>query len=910
MRTKTFPVILLTLGYAVCFSQTADSSRQVMIGYGSQGFRFTTGAVSHLDAGTFNRGQIYDWNQLWQGLVPGLMVARAGSNPNEPYDVRMRGLHTINGRTQPLYVVDGVPGVDALAIDPNEIVSVDILRDAASTAIYGGRGAAGVVLISTRRAQAGEMRAYYSNQISFESAAKRYKVLGEQAFLDLGGIDLSPSETVNTNWQDEVLRQGIGQAHHLGLSGGIGAGTDFSVSFHYRNQEGILRNTGFRQYNGNMTVSQKLPGDRVTLSGGLTLASREKKIGYPEAYRYAVTANPSSPVRSGDPQFEPYGGYVSEIFFDYFNPVSIIEQNRHDGTEVYGLGYLRAEAQLLPGLHAMLLLAKEQNRENTSEYNGKQSQFRGIGSNGRGRKTEDVSQQDILESTLRYHFRFSQLGVQLLGGYSWQQADNDGRAIDAGNLISDVLEDNNFGSFTNVQSGDFSVSGYRARARLAAFFGRAQLQWDSTFFLNAGARREGSSMLGKNARWGTFPFFSGGADLARLFGWRHIGQMKIRLGKGVSGGLPAEGLLSQVLFLPTADFYYNGGYVPGYYWAQAANPELGWERHSEWSYGLDFSLLRGRLQGSLDLYRYTSSDLIVRQIVKSPPSLNEIQYQNAAELSGKGVELSLNYTGVQNQNVTWEFGLTASRFSTVIETYGRPDTFDLGIAGSPGLCCPRYQLIYPGAGLGTFWGPVTDGELDGNGELIFKNIDKNPDIDINSFQRDQAKIGTGVPKWEFGFRQRFAWKRFDLNLMLRAVTGHTLANEMRLFYENINSGNSHWNKVVTEYYDERNKSQNRISSWIMEDASFLRLQNLSLGYRFKLPEKSGIRSLYLQAGAQNLLTITGYTGIEPEARLADTGTSDNGSRSIPVRVPLTPGVDRRNTYPMARVLWFGVRAGL
>mgnify|MGYP000872940839 FL=1 len=914
MRSTTFVlrgvVVHATLLFAFSVdAQTPDTVQSALIGYGEQDLRFTTGAVTHLESGDFNQGQVFDWNQLWQGLVPGFIATRPGSNPNEPYENRIHGLHTFLSRTQPLYVVDGVPGVDLYAVDPADIVSVDVLRDAASTAIYGGRGSAGVVLINTRQDGGAGVRATYQGQVAFESAAKRYEVLDEPAFIGSGGPDFSINSTVNTDWQSQVLQSGISQAHHLGLSAGSGKRTMMRVSLHYRNQEGILRGTGFKQYNGNMLLSQKILDDRITLSGGISMASRASNVGFPEAYRYAVIANPSSPVRSDESEFAPFGGYVEKNLFDYFNPVAIIDQNKNDALTVYTFGHLRAEAELLSGLKAGLMVAREQSRLETSEYYSKQSKFRGFSRNGLGVYGQTASGQDLLEATLNWRVQLSRLNVQLLGGYGWQQANKDGYNIQAGNIISDVLGNNSFGSFTDIQQGKINISGFQQRTNLTGYFGRAQLQWDATYFLSFGARRDGASQLGKNAKWGTFPFFSAGIEASRLLNWQLFDQLKLRIGKGVSGSVPANDVLSKQVYSPGTDIFYNGNYVPGYYLTQVANPDLGWERHSEMSYGLDFALLKNRLGGSIDMFSYTSSDLIVRAQVPVPPNEANQQYQNIGELSGKGVEIALRYDAVKQQHFTWEVGLNASKTTVRLENAGTlEDTTLAGYPGAPCGCGNFYYLNYPGAEVGTFWGPVTDGSFDANGEFVYQNLDNNPQIDPNNFNRDQTNLGSGQPKWVFGISQQIRWKRFDLSMLLRGASGHQLVQEMRLFYETFNPTMATWNNVITRYSNPESRNLIRLNSSYLEKGTFLRLQNIAIGYKVGLPAGSWVEGLHIQVGAQNLLTFTKYTGLDPDVRISDGGPTDNGSRNLPDKDVLQPGIDRRNTYPLARLFWLGIKA--
>jgi TonB-linked SusC/RagA family outer membrane protein len=889
--------------------------------YGGPHARALTGAATAVQAEQFNPALLIDAHQLWQGLVPGLTAVRAGSDPNEPFDARIRGLHTFLQRTQPLYVVNGVPEVDLAAIDPADIRSVTVLRDAASSAIYGGRSGAGVVLITTLPAATDQpgVRATYRGQVGTSNASGRYDVRSEDDFLRLGGVDESPGATLNTDWQDAILRRATSQAHHLGLQGRLNDGGYWQLGLHARNIEGILLGSGFEQFNGQFSLAQTALRGRLRLSGGLSALGRTQSNGFPQAFRYAVLYNPSAPVKSADPAFAPYGGYFERLYFDYFNPVAIIEQNRNDTRRTYLFGHARAEADLGWGLIGAIVLAREQNRLSTEEFYSKQSRWWGLGLNGHGIQQSVEAGADQLEATLTWQRSFGQHALDLLGGYGWRQRDEQGLSIQTNDLLTDEFGVANLGAYGSTGRGRTEVSSFRREQRLVGMFGRAQWNWNA-WFVSAGARRDGASNLGENAKWGLFPFASAGADLAHLLDLRFAQQLKLRIGYGQTGMAPTAAALSKNVFAfhNFSTSLQNGTYRPVYFLAQLANPDLTWERHTEWSGGVDFTLFKNRVSGSIDRFFGRSSDLILDRPVQLAEALVEGQlgdgtmYRNTGALKTQGFELSLNATAVATVDLTWKVGVVASQASTVLEAYwNRPDNYiPPGIAalGAPGNCCGWYQRLELGQEIGTFWAAVTDGTVNDQGTLYLE--DYNGDGYVSALDNDRQRITTARPRFEWGLSQQLQWRRFDVRALLRGTVGQHLANDMRLHYEYAFASTSQYNSVVTSYTDEAIRQHVFYNNQHIENASFARLQYAAIGYSLPLAATSGFNELYFHIGAENAFTLTRYTGLDPELRLGDYGPTDNGGRYLyPFKDPLAPGIDRRGSYFPARTWWVGVKAG-
>ncbi|MCB0530086.1 MAG: SusC/RagA family TonB-linked outer membrane protein, partial [Saprospiraceae bacterium] len=538
----------------------------VVVGYGTVKSKEVTSAVASLKPKDFNKGNISDPAQLLQGKIAGVTISRPGSNPNGEFTIRLRGLSSLSSGVSPLIVVDGIPGVNLSLIDPNDIESMDVLKDGSAAAIYGTRASAGVVLITTKKGSAGRTTASYNGFVAFDQVSRRYNTLDAARFVELGGNDLSPEDgagDTNTDWFDEITQTGKSNVHNLSLAGGVANGS-YRISFNYRNIEGILRETGFKQYNSSLSFNQKVLNNRLNISGGLLLTSRQQDFGFLDAFRYAIVANPTAKITDpGNPEYDRYGGYVEKDLFDYFNPVAIVEQNNFEAKGNRLMGNFRTEYEIIPNLKAALTLAQERFNYDYGEFYSKQSKWRGIGGNGVGIQGTNFYVSNLLEATGEYKINFNTTSnLTILGGYSWQQFDYNGLNIQANNIISNEFTNANLGAFLSNGRGLSTVSSYKGRNRLIAFFGRASINIDDTYFGSVGLRREGSSRFGPDNRWGVFPFVSAGVNLEKLMNLNNVEQLKLRAGYGVTGNQPNQNSLYREVYTQGPLFYYNGNYVP------------------------------------------------------------------------------------------------------------------------------------------------------------------------------------------------------------------------------------------------------------------------------------------------------------------------------------------------------------
>lgn len=886
----------------------------VVVGYGTQRRREVTSAVATVSAEEFNKGNITNVAQLLQGKVSGLSISRPGGDPNGNFAIRLRGLSTLGAGTQPLVVVDGLVGADLNSIDPNDISSIDVLKDASAAAIYGTRGSAGVIIITTKKGSAGATSVNYNGSVTAEEPTKFTSNMSAEEYRALGkGTDYG----ANTNWYDEISRTAISHVHNLNLSGGSG-GSTYSASVNYRGNQGVAINTGFKQLSGHLNLTQKALRNKLVFNFNLNTIKRSSDVGFPEAFKYATIFNPTAPIRSTDPRYDlTGGGFFESNFVDYANPVAVLKQNTNqwDVKRINVQG--TAEYELVTGLK-FLVRYGHQNSSNYKEAFLPRSSFHsrnflgvaGFARNGYAFKGDDENISQLYENTLTYETKIRDLNISALGGYSYQKFLNKGLDVRGGNFITDSSA-NNLGTALDFTYGLGNISSYKNGSRLAAFFGRVNLNYNNIAFLSATLRREGSTQFGEENKWGMFPAVSVGFDISKVVDIPQVNNLKFRASYGVTGALPPQSYLSLPTLTAGGSFFYAGNnvYVRPYGPNQNPNPDLKWERKGELDLGLDFSVFHGRLNGNMDYYNRTTSDLIFNVNVPVPPNLVPNTWMNIGKLESSGFEMALNFDAIKKADFSWTTGGNFSTYSIKLASLDKTLAGSFVGAtnlGTPGQEATQITRAVEGEKIGIMWGWIYDG-VDQNGKYKRVDVDKNNKIDA----ADQTQIGNGLPKFEAGWTNTFQYKNFDLNFFLRGSFGHDLINTYRAFYENPNVASS-YNVVKTKYFNPAITDGQIFTSLFVEGASFVKLDNATLGYNFELPPGSSFRNLRAFITGQNLFVITDYTGVDPEVRYADPGTGGSfltGTGTLQSGNPLAPGVDRRETWVRTRAFTLGLNVG-
>lgn len=871
----------------------------VVTGYGTAKAKEVTGSIASVKEEDFNKGAIQDPTQLLQGKVAGLTIARPGGDPNEGFALRLRGLSTFGANAQPLVIIDGVIGGSLDLIDPNDIASIDVLKDGSAAAIYGTRASSGVIIVTTKKGDEGRVSLDYNGYVSVDQGTNFAPVSSASDFLALGGTDADGNSGTSTDWFDEVTRSALTHVHNLSLGGG-NSKTTYRFSFNYRDVDGVAIRNGFDQVNGRLNLTQKALDDRLTLSINLAATNRNAQFGFNEGLRYATIYNPTAPVTNPD------GTFFEQDIFDYFNPVAIMKQNQNIGRLKDFSGSLRANYEIIDGLSASIFYSQQRESDLTGEYYRSDARFRGAGRNGLARRFTEDRLNDLFEITGNYDRDFNNLNLKLLGGYSWQEIGFENLFIEAGNFITDNFGFNDLESSLDVTRGLASVSSQKEEARLISFFGRANVNIDDTYFLSASVRREGSSKFGPDNRWGTFWAVSGGVTLSELFDVSGVDNLKLRVGYGVTGNTPNENYEYLQRLAAGQNFFFNGNFVPSFGPASNPNPALKWETKGELNVGLDFAFADYKVTGSVEYYNRQSEDVLQRVDVSVPPNLFGQTLVNVGELESQGVELALNVLAVQNNNFTYETGLTFSTFSTKLIKFtndrSQDDRANLGAPGQNGTNLIRLQEGEP---VGNIFGPVFNG-LNDDGTWNFADL--NGDGTFCDCEDDFDILGNGLPDFELGWRNTFTIGNLDLNIFFRGAFGHDLVNTFRAFYEVPSVAPTGYNVIQTDLFLDNLTSQADFNSYHVEDASFFKLDNATVGYTVPLASGGTFKSARFYLSGQNLFVITGYEGVDPEVRFFDRGDADNAGRPEGMDV-LSPGIDRRYTYFRTRTITFGVNLG-
>jgi TonB-linked SusC/RagA family outer membrane protein len=882
----------------------------VVTGYGTQKKREVTSSITSVKSDEFNKGSVNSPVALIQGKVSGLSISKAGGNPNADYDIRLRGMSTIGANLGPLVIIDGVIGGDLNNVDPNDIESINVLKDGSAAAIYGTRGSSGVILVQTKKGKKGTAVIDYNVYATAEMVAKNTNVMNAAEWRAMSsevgsGTDFGAS----TDWFKQIEQTAFSQTHNIAMSGGSDK-TSYRASINYRDNEGIMITTGNQQLNGRINLTQKALNDKFTLDLNLGATENNKQLGHDDAFRYASIYNPTAPVTSTDPAYTQYGGYFQQVLFDYYNPVAILKLDTQNEKDRLLNMSVKGTYEIVKGLDIDAFYSFQTSNKHRNEYMSKYDYFGGMNRNGLATQQDDNSESKLFESTLHYNGDVtSAVNLSALGGYSYQEFVNDESYLQAGNFLTDDFTYNNISAALDWKNGKGTATSFKNSDKLIAFFGRVNVNINSMWFVTASARYEGSSRFGTNNKWGLFPAIGGGADLSKLINVSIIDNLKLRVNYGITGNRPSESYLSMLRLGPQGNFYYNGSYVPGYSPVSNPNADLKWEKKGEFDAGVDFSLFNSKLSGSFDFYTRTTSNLLFLYNVPVPPNLYSQAWLNLGKIKSSGLELSLNYNIVKKADFTYSISLTPSyilentlvslsgTYNGSVLTYGRQE---LGDMGSPGQNGTPVAVVEEGKPLGQILSYVYEG-IDASGKFIFKDV--NGDGSISA--ADRVVTGNGLPKFLCGFGNTLTYKNWDLNIFFRGVFGHDLVNSFRAFYE-VPAYITSYNLPKTTA-DMRSAdgtllavTSGTLSSKYVEKGDFVSLDNLALGYNFNLPKSSVFSKIRLYLAGNNLFYITKYTGVDPNPRYEDSestlGTFNN---------PLVTGMDRRNTWFRTRSVTFG-----
>ena len=882
----------------------------VVIGYGSMARKDVTSSITTVKADQLNVGVFSDAASMLQGKVAGLNITTTG-DPNGSPSITLRGASSLRtGQAmQPYYVIDGIPGVDISMIAPDDIESIDVLRDATATAIYGSKAANGVIIINTKKGKHGMERTNvsYSGYVAFDNILNKLDMATAddlRAYAEKTGTTLANDMGANTNWQDEVLRTAISTNHNLSISGGAGK-TTYMASLNYQDREGVITGSSMDRLNVRSLITTKVLKDRLELSAGVN-ARYGKAIGVPMGNEGASVLDamnyfsPTLPVTNEDGSWSIGSGSKN------YNPLSLIYENTSEtiykNTQLLG----KASLEIIEGLKWNVNYSFTNSQSTYSAYDSYKTQLEGISAyNGRATRNTYFGHEHIFETFGNYDTTINDIHkLSVMAGYSWEEKmSNDGFGLTVHDFYDDVLKWNQLTYASTIDGMPAVQSGTKETIRNISFYGRASYSFNSRYMIQATIRRDGSSVFGKNNQWGTFPSVSLAWNITEeefMKNQNLFDNLKFRLGYGVSGNALGFGAYTAVATYGASGFFnYNGKQWRTLAATKNANPDLKWETTGMFNVGLDYGLLNGRLSGSIEFYNKKTKDLIWNY----PVSTNIYPFgdiaANVGEITNKGIEVSINAIPVQTKDFTWNTTVTLSHNKNTVNRLSN-DKFEVGVfmQGDPmvaGVSAEGFtQRIIEGEPLGTFFTYEFAGFNDaGKATYYVRDEDTGERTGETTEQpdyKDRTITGCAQPKLNFGWNNTFNYKNWNATIFFTGVFGNDIYNGTRANYmspEMLAGGKN----VLKEFLDNPTTSGSLPSDRFIENGSYLRLSTLSLGYTFK-NFNGWLQNLQLYVTCNNLFTITGYKGLDPEVNMGG----------------IDPGIDYRwSVYPHTRTTMVGVK---
>jgi iron complex outermembrane receptor protein len=910
----------------------------VVVGYGTQRREAVTGAVATLDASEANVGVVSNANALLTARVTGVNIVSNNGEPGANAQIRVRGGTSISASNEPLYVLDGVPlqndnpvasgvaigGSAALgrsplnALNPSDIASITVLKDASATAIYGSRGANGVILIETKKGAAGASQFEYDGYVAASNAANSYDLLTgseyksfiERQIADgkLPASRLNSLGGANTDWEQALLRTGITQNQNLSISGGT-ASTRYRATLNYFEQQGIVISNGLKRYQGRINANNSSFGGKLQSGLNLTVSRVQNDFlpfdntaGFDGGvFTNMVSFDPTQPVRLDNGNFYEIGPGAQSIR----NPVALARQIADQAPETRTLGNFTASYGLLPTLTFRTTLGADLASSVRQTYFPLTNPV-GASTNGRARQAERSLSNLNFQSLLTWAPEIGDNNeFEILGGYEFTRFENRGFEAEMRGFLTDAFQWNNLGAGTS--EGSPAPVSYIEQSRLASFFTRANFGFRNKYFFTGVLRNDGSSRLAEGNKWAVFPAVSASWRLSEEAFLKDgmFSNLSVRLGWGVQGNQSVRPYGTQLLLRTNNDARYPFGnsVITGFAASQVANPDLTWETSEQINLGIDYGFKGDRFTGTVEVYQKKTKDLLF-DVPVAQPAVVSTRLENVGSLKVNGLEASLDAQLFSTASSSLTSGLVFTMERNELTDLGLNRQFIItGSVNGQGQSGKFAQRLIPGQPIGTFWGAEFAG-YNAAGEQLFNKYTVTRDPQGRELTRtlngtttspggdDEVIIGNANPAFSLGFRSNATWNKFDASWLWRAEVSRDVFNNTALVYSTTSNVNQSRNFLRSALKNQDALGQPAIysSRWI-EDGSFLRLQNITVGYTVRLPG-SWSRDTRFYVSGDNLLLFTPYSGYDPEVFV------DNG---LAVR-----GVDYL-IYPRARTFTTGVR---
>ena len=870
----------------------------VSIGYGTQNKDQVASAVTHVGPEDFRESGARNPLDLIQGKVAGLQITRTGgSNPNSGIAVQLRGAVSVTGSTTPLFVIDGIPGGNLDLLQQDDIASIDVLKDGSGAAIYGSTANAGVIIITTKKGKKGPPQFNYNSYIRKEYFNQWRHFLSPDQFRQrIASGDIKQKDFgSSTNFNDQLINHhNFSQYHNLSLTGGTDK-TSYRASLTYRDLQGIAKQNGRKDYTMRLNINQTGLNDRLKMQVNLASDINNANLLGGGGWESELTKNPTLS------NFNPDGTYRFDLTSN--NEYARLFQETSYRKQQTSSADAKADLIIINGLTLSAFGSAIRDNRVDGQYRLKASEnslentdFPGGGYAYRG---TFLAQDYAFEPTIQYTKLFAQKhNVTILGGYSYRYHIEEGFSASNRGFINDLFHEDNLAQGSANALGKASLNSNKNDNTLVALFTRVNYSYLGKYIAQASLRREGSSRFGDNNKFGNFP----AASVAWLMSEENfikklpfINSLKLRAGYGETGNSGFANYASQVTLGGGGIYLFpDGSYNQTYGPNRNPNPNLRFEKKQETDIGLEFTLFKNRLSGTVDVFNRTVKDLLDTYTTPQPPFIQSNIYANVGQISSKGIELALSYALVQQRNFKWDMDFTASTLRNKLDSYSNDQykvlykTFGgIGGAGALGDAITTYE----GGNIGEFWGKrfagfTADGKwlfYNRKGEKVLNNVINNSkDRNVT----DLAKIGNAIPKYYATWNNNFSYKNFNLKVFLRGKFDYDILNTTALSYANKTWSGNLLESTFTKYSQINDTYQ--YSDYYIEKGTYVKLDEVTLGYNFKIKNKF-INRLYVYATGQNLGTITGYTGSDPDY-VQDTGFG--------------PGINDRSAYPSTRSFLF------
>lgn len=907
----------------------------VVVGYGTQKRNEVTGAVTSLNASELNKGSIIAVDQLIAGHAAGVQVTQGSGEPGSGVSIRIRGTNSINAGNEPLYVIDGLPIDNSSvlatssivsekssrnplnALNPSDVESIEILKDASATAIYGSRGANGVILVTTKKGSQGKLKVGFNSSYSVQNVAKKIPMLSSSQYIrllnDLNAEEGKAAEFTDDeiaaigngiDWQDEIFKTGTTKNNQVSISGGKD-NLNFYTSLNYLDQQGVIISSGLKRYNGQFNLGYK--DKKFKLNANLNTSRIEDDF-VPNGVSINESAGIVNTAVFQDPTLAKFKAdgltYAQSSEVNLENPLGLAYSVDDIGVSNRTYGNVKGEYNFLPELSVAVNLGSDIQSTKRDTYISTNTK-RGAAAGGIAKSQVINANNFLAEFTTNYNKDFDKHHLNILGGYTYQSFGNDFLTAGANYFSTDAFLYNNLSAGSNTT---YSVGTSKNKNQLLSYLARGNYSYANKYFLTATLRADGSSRFGSENKWGYFPSISVGWELKEedfLKELNQINSLKLRTSYGHTGNQEIGNNRSSVLLGTQGNAIYNGALAVGISTTQLANPNLKWETTKQFDLGLDYSVFSSRISGSVDYYSKNTSDLLLELPVPYTTGFTST-LSNVGSTRNSGFEFLLNTLNVERKNFSWKTSFNISTVNNKVVSLGNIPYILQGSAGF----FTNFSILKPGEDLNSYYGYdivgiVQQGEtydkqpLSKPGE--YKYRDANGDGVINT--NDITILGSPFPDFNYGINNELTYKNLTLSLFIQGSQGGELLNlnisesENPISYRRNRLARSYTDRWTPQNQTKLNNSghtptspyvdlSGSINSRAVQDASYIRLKSLQLNY--KLPLKKVNAQVFVSG--QNLLTITKYLGYDPDV-------SSYGSSNLRADY---------NSYPTSKIYTLGL----